>query len=529
MRDSSGKWAEKFVAVKLAVEGKALYICGVGYASFPPQGAQMVIYCTYNKDNSSLVSRHRYVVAQNNNLSDKINIKCVGMTDPASHGYYIDFVCVTHGGAVKATYSSPSLEYGEDGLNFEIPNCLTRYEGYVEAQLVIFEKTRADVVTKSVGKVGGIFEVAASVNALETKVTEPANVLTELSAAVLTADNLNEELASETLKAHELNEQIEGVFNMVRDSLDEVVKEKILELAKVYPSAAVDFVFFGDRVISYTAVKGKLLPEPVISFPSDTVFSGWYCPAKGRHWNFDSDVVGEENVTLYADVRNAEGVSFENGVFTVSTQNIEKVYLPFTFDGQEVETVRFSAPVRPALTVYVNEKDYAFVNVIAKSYVVPYASVTFTGGSSLIRKKNAKLAGAHMSESGDLVVDLTVANGLDMTFEDITDIYQVVVRGDLCCSLSCVADGISSVCALAVEGNVVTHEFIGAFSNLQAILLLSGTPQKAVYPDFTTAFGSFGLYVPAQYMRVYAYNPEYNTTTVYQMEGYTGYDVSKIV
>lgn len=179
--------------------------------------------------------------------------------------------------------------------------------------------------------------------------------------------------------------------------------------------------------------------------------------------------------------------------------------------------------------MYVNEKDYAFVNVIAKNYIVPYGSATFKGGSSLIRKANGKLAGAHMSESADLVIDLTFADGLDMTFEEIEDIYQVVIRGDLCCSVSQVADGIASVCALAVEGNVTTREFIGDFDNLQAILLISGTPQKAVYPDFTTQYQDFKLYVPAQYMRIYAYNSEYNTKTIYQMEGYHGYEVSKIV
>lgn len=489
----------------------------------------MTIYCTYDHATSVLYSQYRYVIAQNNNLADVLNIKIVNMTDLFRHTYRIDFVCRTHGGAVKAKYSSPILEYETEGLNFEIPNCLTQYEGYVEAQLVICEYDNLDVTIKSVGREGGIFEVAPSVNVLETRIVEPGNVLTELNAAVLTAENLNGEVAAQTQKARELNDMIKDIFNRIDNSLGEVVKEKMLEIARVYPSSAVDFVFYDDKVFSCTAVQGRLLPEPEITFPSDVIFAGWYCPAKGRHWDFSADVVGEGNVTLYADVRNVAGITFADGTLIVDTQDINKIYLPFTVDGQEVTKVKFSAPVKPALTVYVNEKDYSFVNVIAKNYIVPYGSAMFKGGSSLIRKANGKLAGAHMSESADLVIDLTFADGLDMTFEKIEDIYQVVIRGDLCCSVSQVADGIASVCALAVEGNVTTREFIGDFDNLQAILLLSGTPQKALYPDFTTQYQDFHLYVPAQYMRVYAYNSEYNTKTIYQMEGYQGYDVSEIV
>ena len=490
----------------------------------------MTIYCIYDHATSVLYSQYRYVIAQNNNLADVLNIKIVNMTDLFRHTYRIEFVCRTHGGAVKAKYSSPVLEYETEGLNFEIPNCLTQYEGYVEAQLVICEYDNLDVTIKSVGREGGIFEVAPSANVLETHIVEPGNVLTELNAAMLTVESLNAEIAAQTQKARELNGEIEGVFKRIENTLGDVVKEKMIEIARVYPSSSVDFVVFGDRVLSYTAVLGKLLPEPDVEIPSDAVLSGWYCPALGRHWDFFTDIVKEENVTLYADIRNMINTSFQGSTLTFYTKALDNVYLPFTMEGKKVETVRFSnTGFKPACTVYVNEYDYNFVNVAAKNYVAPYGSKIYTGGSSLIRKKDGKLVGAYMTDSEDLVIDLTVADGVDIAFDGIKNIHQIIVKGDLCCPLSSIADGISSICALAVEGNVITKELIGDFDNLQAMLLLSDVPQKAVCPVITTQYRDFKIYVPAQTTAVYAKNTEYGSTTLYPMDEYSGYDVSLIV
>lgn len=492
-----------------------------------PQGAQMVIYCTYDKDNSSLVSRHRYVVAQNNNLSDRINIRCVGMSDPAAYGYYIDFVCVTHGGAAKAAYSSPALEYGEDGLNFDIPNCLTQYEGYVEAQLVIYEKSRESVVAKSVGRTGGIFEVAASVNSLETRVIEPANMLTELSAAVLTADNLNTEVAKTVEEARQVKEDIENTLASLDGKLYTVVEEKMLKVVKTLPMATVEFYFYDRRVASSTVVQGKPVPEPDFEAPEGTILSGWYSIEKGRHWDFENDVVGDKNICLYADCRNDSEVSFQDGELKIGTVGRKKVYLPFTYEEESFDVVRFDEMYASDYTVYVNDREYKFVNMAAKGYITSYGNTHYKGGRYLL-DKNDVMVGVHLTSGNILELDFSDASNISLDFSQGISINDVVVKSDLKHGLNGVAKGNYMIFSVVLKGNVSVSQ-LGDFFNLQAILLISDTPELMKKFSYTSRNQNCKIYVPSHYIEIYRNNPEWEGVELYPLEEYKGHDYTQII
>ena len=489
----------------------------------------MVIYCTYDKENSSLVSRHRYVVAQNNNLSDTINVKCVGMTDPTAYGYYIDFVCMTHGGAVKAAYSSPALEYGEGGINFDVPNCLTQYEGYVEAQLVIYEKSRASVVAKSVGRTGGIFEVAASVNSLETRVIEPANMLTELSSAVLTAENLNDEVAKTVEEAREVKEEIESTLESLDGKIDEIVAVKMKDTVKTLPLAKAEFWFYDKLVTSFTLVQGKAVPEPQYDFPDDCVCDGWYCQEKSRLWDFATDVVGEQDVRLYANCRNSYDLNFSEGTLTVNRLGSKDVYLPCFYEGQAVTKVYFDETYSHHGRVFVNERECEFVNLTAGQYVVPFGSKRYEGGKYLIDTVRKKCLGLHCPTSGLLCVDLPTKCELGCKFSRSINFSVIKVLSDEVKSLAYCAKGNYLIFELIIKGNVTTSSSIGDFFNLQAILLLSDTPAMMDKFTYTSRNTNCRIYVPSHYMQIYKANEEWANVDLYPLEEYTGPDYSQTI
>lgn len=488
----------------------------------------MVIYCTYDNDNSTLVSRHRYVVAQNNNLSDTINIKCVGMTDPKQYGYYIDFVCMTHGGAAKAAYSSPALEYGDDGLNFEVPNCLTQYEGYVDAQLVIYLKSKESVVAKSVGRTGGIFEVAASVNSLETRVIEPANMLTELSAAVLTADNLNTEVARTVEEARVVKADIENTLTSLDARLSEVVMEKMKEVVQTLPMSTVEFWFYDRLAASFTVVQGKTVPEFEYDFPNKCVCDGWYDLEKGRHWDFANDVAGDKNIRLYADCHNTAFSSLdENDVLLVQSLYTEPLYIPFTIQGRQVKTVQIEGGTQLNLTVYVNDFDYNFVNMAANKYIVSFANTRYYGGSSLV-STDGLLKGAHIRKNGVLEIDLTRAENIGFTFSQCLFVNEIVVKGDVSSALDKLATGNYLTYSLIIHDNVVTDRNLGNFFNLQSVILLSDTPKLMQKVTVSSRNENCKIYVPSQYLEIYRSNG-WEDSELCPLEEYAGYDYSQTI
>lgn len=489
----------------------------------------MVIYCTYDKDNSSLVSRHRYVVAQNNNLSDTVNIKCVGMTDPTAYGYYIDFVCLTHGGAVKAAYSSPALEYGEDGLNFDVPNCLTQYEGYVEAQLVIYEKSRASVVAKSVGRTGGIFEVAASVNSLETRVIEPANMLTELSSAVLTAQNLNDEVAKTVEEARDVKDEIESTLDGIDDRLDVIVADKMKDLIKTLPVVTLEFWFYDKLVASYTVIQGNKVPEPQYTFPFTCYCQGWYIPEKGRYWDFDNDVAGDTNVCIYADCVNEGYVTLENGTLKVEALHQNDVFLPFLYKGQQVSKISLDPESLYYGKVYVNDNEYVFENVVVKEYVVAHNSKRYVGGKYLADHTTKKLLGLHYATEGLLEVDLPAGYNLSATFSKNINFNVIKVDSETVGELHTVAKGNYLIYTLIIKGNVTVTNSIGDFFNLQSIILLSDTPALMNKFSFTSRNPDCKIYVPSHYINIYKANSEWANVDLYPLEEYTGPDYSQTV
>ena len=503
------------------------YIESVGYAPFP-SGAQMVIYCTYDKNNSALVSRHRYVVAQNNNLSDKINIKCTGMTDPAAYGYYIDFVCMTHGGAAKAAYSSPALEYGENGLEFDIPNCLTQYEGYVDAQLVIYEKSRESVVAKSVGRTGGIFEVAASLNALETRVEEPANMLTELSFAVLTANNLNTEVAKTVEEARVVKADIENTLTDLDERFTAQVTSKMGELMKTLPVVTVNFYFYDRRVSSCTLVQGSKVPVPTgVKFPSGYVLESWYSTDLGRPWDFETDVVGDKDVVLYANGINDTYVTVSpDGTLTADADRLVSVYLPFEHNGVKIKKVVQTNRTSTGGIMYVNDSDYVFVNPMNRLYTVSFANTRYIGGESLV-SKNWCLKAPNYSRYV-ITMDFEKATSYDFVYEGYLEVYKAIVKGDAPYNLRGITENNRLLRVVEFTGTVTNDCNLGDCVNLQAVIVNSTSPEMCFRPGFTSQYEGCKVYAPSDHINI-LYKSGWTEEEVRPLSEYTGLDYENLI
>lgn len=496
-----------------------------------PQGAIMVIYCTYDKNNSTLVSKHRYVVAQNNNLSDRINIKCVGMIDPAAYGYYIDFVCMTHGGAAKAAYSSPALEYGEDGLNFDIPNCLTKYEGYVDAQLVIYEKSRESVVAKSVGRTGGIFEVAASVNSLETRVIEPANMLTELSAAVLTANNLNTEVAKTVEEARVVKADIENTLTDLDLNFTAEVTEKMKEVMKTLPVVTVRFYFYDRLVESRTLVQGSKVPSPAFSdFPSDCVCDGWYSVKLGRRWDFDADKVASEDVALYADCHPAQYASVSSdGTMTIEGRRAYNIYLPFEMQGVKVNRIYQLEACQGGSVVYVNDADYKFVNPLNIYYVVSADNSRYIGGRDL-KTYDGIIKAPQWDNDNSVKINYVFNGSDDFEFKNCYDVIKTVLSGNIMGEMSSVAAGADMVLAVEIRGTVTMECRLGSFRNLQAVIFNSEMPEHCNPVKFTSEIEDCAVYAPDHLIQLYQNNGMWDNCgyELKPLSQFKGFDYDKI-
>lgn len=487
----------------------------------------MTIYCTYDYTTSALYSRYRYVIAQNNNLVDVINIAIVNGSGLPQNTYYLDFVCKTHGGVVKAKYSSPALEYSADGLTFTIPNCLTQYEGYVEAQLVICIGGDSGATVKSVGREGGIFEVVASANVLETHVVEPGNVLTELSTALLTAEELNGELAQSVENANGAQEKFETALADLDAELENVVEQKMRGIACELPFVNVEFWFYDKLVSSYTVVAGNKVSEPVYTFPSDAVFIGWYSIEKDRHWDFSSDVAEGGCLRLYADVYNKFNVSMKDDVFVINDRTRENVYLPFTLDGTKVKNVYIDAYMVTNSTIYLNDTDYVIENCIAKRYVVSHMNSRYKGGKSLIRISDNAVIGLHSSEGGEVVLDLEEADVCGVRLKQNSTVNALSIKGGLDSSISSLASEAYFLLTITVSGNTLDVD-IGSYLNLQAIILLTDIPELSKQFTYTSQYSDCKIYVPSRYLSAYKNSVYWSDAEFYALEDYTGPDYNQI-
>lgn len=487
----------------------------------------MTIYCTYDYTTSALYSRNRYVIAQNNNLVDVINIGIVNGSGLPQNTYYLDFVCKTHGGVVKAKYSSPALEYSADGLTFTVPNCLTQYEGYVEAQLVICIGGDSGATMKSVGREGGIFEVAASANVLETHVVEPGNVLTELSTALLTAEELNTELAQSVEDANGAQDKFETALAGLDAEFESVVVQKMREVACALPFVTVEFWFYDRLVSSYIIVEGNKVQEPVYTFPFDAEFTGWYSIEKDRHWDFSSDVAQGKCLRLYADVHNMYRVSMEDDVFIFENTTKENIYLPFTFNGTKVKNVYIDAYNITDSTIYLNDTDYFIENCIANKFVVSHLNSRYKGGKELIRISDNALIGMHVYKNGEGVVDFETADSCDVRLDRNTSIKTLTVKGDLKRSLSSMSSDLLLVFSITVLGNTCDCD-IGNFLNLQAIILKSDAPEISRKITFTSQNPDCKIYVPSAQLPVYENNEFWEGVEFYALEDYKGHDYTQL-
>lgn len=487
----------------------------------------MTIYCTYDYATSALYSHYRYVIAQNNNLVDVINIKIVNGINLPAQTYYIDFVCKTHGGVVKAKYSSPVLEYEAECLNFTVPNCLTQYEGYVEAQLVICMEGDSGKTVKSVGREGGIFEVAASANVLETHVIEPGNVLTELSTALLTAEKLNADLSQSIADADKAQNKFETALTDLDAEIESIVGQKMQKVACTLPFVNVEFWFYDTLVASYTVVGGNKVPEPEYAFPSDSVTEGWYWIEKDRHWDFSSDVAEGKDLRLYADVHNSSKMSMEDGVLVVDDSSKADIYLPFTFNGTKVKNVYVDSYIVTGSTFYLNDTDYVIENCIAGKYVVSHLNSRYEGGSRLIRKSDNAQIGLNPSSSGNATLDLEAASKCDVRLKNNSSIMALTVKGDMQDSISSLSSGAWFVFSIVILGNSYECN-IGNYLNLQAIILKADTPELAKRFTYTSQNPNCKIYVPSEYMAAYESSGQWDGVELHALETYTGPDYSQI-
>lgn len=469
------------------------YIKAVVDALFP-NGAKMIINCTYNKQNGTLTSKHKYSIAQYNNLADTINIKCVGMTDPTAYGYYIDFVCYSQRGAAKGVFTSPKMEYGDNGLDFVIPNCLTQYVGYVQAQLIIYDKIDNNIIAKSVEKKTELFEVVASANALETQVLDTPNMMTELERAVVKAGELQQDMQESIDYAYSIEGKLEEKFTtQVIDEIQRVMS--VYKMIKVYycfynEIVKTEWVFPGGKLSGYE----KDLTNNVLKH------DGWYCPAKNKMWNFETDTVDDDGeLYIYANCYSIPS-RVDNGSFIVE-ECYNNIYLPYEVNGAKVSYYKTSESVYSVNNLYVSDISWSFYGMCAENYIVNLKSSKYIGGKSLY-SINEDLILPSYRQGGSIFY--YESKGTIQQWNNLGEAYWIYINGFVKeIPYRCFAEK-QYLQNVVINGDVedLNHDIFYGSDNVKSLAIISNIPPSKRSQSLPTR-EDFCVYVPDMMVNTY--------------------------
>lgn len=294
----------------------------------------MILKYKFYKENNNLVAYQSYTLAQHSHLADQISIIS---NDPqaTSYNYCLEFVCYNTKNIPKTQYITAILEYGTNGLEFEIPNNLTQFRGHTDIQLTAYDKTNANIVFKSVAKNSKAFDVEGSLCVLENSISDTPNVITEIMSQLDYLSDIRENLVEEFF--NKANSEFSGLLSR-------------------YNWKTVTF-WDRDEIVSQGAyVYGHTITPPADYVPpKNTIISGgWYDLKTETLWDFENTVI-TDNLDLIINYH-TDGVLCKDNTWTDYIGTNKIVYIPH-FNGDypvELTDSRKISSTTDGLIVYYN-------------------------------------------------------------------------------------------------------------------------------------------------------------------------------
>ncbi len=281
----------------------------------------MILNFKYHGDTGRLVPDGQYTLAQDNHLSDTIVVTS-SADDCRDYEYCLDFVCYNSKNIPKMQYMSPTLEYGEQGIRFDVPNQLTQFRGHVDMQLIGYRKSDNRVVFKSTVHDSKAWDVEGSLNVLDSHLSDTPNILTELK--------------------QELDYFRESKDRLLLDYVDALEDDFSIVLGQ-YHYHRIEFRISGKIAGTRWCVHGSKLPVQEFPIPIMAQFEGeWYVQGTDRRWIFDRDVV-DRDLVLIANIYSIGVAVREDTVVMVPTGR-ENVYLPRMRNGRMVTAIQLDNP-----------------------------------------------------------------------------------------------------------------------------------------------------------------------------------------
>lgn len=269
-----------------------------------------------------------YTLAQNNSLSDTIVITSTA-NDASKYDYCLEFVCYNTKNIPKAQYISPILKYGDNGIEFSIPNALTEYRGHVDIQLTGYDPNDNTIVFKSISKNSKAFDVEGSLNVLENDLSETPNVFTEVMK-----------------KIEELNTLKDDILSVVRDSMDEV-SDTFFKGKNWY---RVRFFLYNELLSDAYVLENTIVTPPTIQYlPYGCITDNvWYDLEKNTQYSPEEGIT--ENHDYYLNIWN-ENLGFEN-TQVVSFGGSTNLYLPEKYNGYNITRIKEDGEFNKSNTYY---------------------------------------------------------------------------------------------------------------------------------------------------------------------------------
>ena len=277
----------------------------------------MILKYKYHSDSGLLEAYRSYTLAQNNSLSDTIVITSTA-PDAERYNYCLEFICYNSKSIPKAQYISPILNYGDEGISFDVPNNLTEFRGHVDMQLTGYDPDDNSIVFKSISKNCKAFDIEGSLCVLEKDLNDTPNVFTEV------------------LK------QLDDLKNIHQDIVDEAMDrifEQILEKVAKYRWCNVKFYNDGVLIDEQWVTAGSKLTPPSYSLPDNcVVVGGWYNPVTQTIWDMENNTV-DSSMELYLNFMTNDVIINEGVVYSFGWHTQAHIYIPEYYDGYTVNEV----------------------------------------------------------------------------------------------------------------------------------------------------------------------------------------------
>lgn len=289
----------------------------------------MILKFKYHSESGLMEAFQSYTLAQNNSLSDTIVITSTA-SDASKYDYCLEFVCYNTKNIPKAQYISPILKYGDNGIEFSIPNALTEYRGHVDIQLTGYDPNDNTIVFKSISKNSKAFDVEGSLNVLENDLSETPNVFTEVMK-----------------KIEELNTLKDDILSVVRDSMDEV-SDTFFKGKNWY---RVRFYLYNKLLSEQYVVENTVVTPPTVQYlPYGCITDNiWYDLEKNTQHSSTEGIT--ENHDYYLNIWH-ENLGFDKAYVVSFSGGHNHMYLPEKYNGYNIYSVKADGDFNTSNTYY---------------------------------------------------------------------------------------------------------------------------------------------------------------------------------